>query len=212
MYFFGITASHVIQVVSYRTGLKQWLEARNSGLLGFLFTLASVFVWIAQMLLYFSWFKYIILIIGSPLFSYLSERTKAIVQHKEFEFDSLQFRKNIKRAVSVAFINLFWQTLFMVSILVLSFIPIAGWLTPLLALLVECYYYGFSMLDYSAESDDVSIAESNKYISHHKGLAIGNGLAFYLMHYLPLVGWVTAPAYAIVASALNMNSDNETSS
>ena len=70
MYVFGVTASHVIQLVTYRTGLKQWLETKNSGFLGFMFTLESVVAWIVQMLLYFSWFKYIWLITGSPVFSY----------------------------------------------------------------------------------------------------------------------------------------------
>jgi CysZ protein len=33
-------------------------------------------------------------------------------------------------------------------------------------------------------------------------LAIGNGLVFYAMHLLPFIGWVLAPAYAIVAATL----------
>ena len=86
----------------------------------------------------------------------------------------------------------------------MSLIPILGWLTPVLAILIECYYYGFSMLDYSMERHKKSPAESIYYVSSHKGLAIGNGLVFYLLHFLPIIGWVLAPAYAVVAATLSM--------
>ena len=85
----------------------------------------------------------------------------------------------------------------------MSLIPILGWLTPVLAILIECYY-GFSMLDYSMERHKKSPAESIYYVSSHKGLAIGNGLVFYLLHFLPIIGWVLAPAYAVVAATLSM--------
>ena len=209
VYFFGKTASHVIDSVTYRTGLKEWLTKNNSGFIGFLFTLASVMFWLLQMLLYFSWFKYIWLIIGSPVFSYLSEKTYSIVQQKEFVFNTKQFLKDIKRGIYIALRNSLWQTIYMVSILLLSLIPVAGWLTPLLALLVECYYYGFSMLDYTSERNKLTASESIYFIGHHKGLAIGNGLAFYLMQCVPLIGWVLAPAYAVVAATLSLNYYNE---
>jgi len=72
MYFFGQTASQFIGWLSLKTGLKQWLDSMQSGLLGFFFTLAGLILWLIQMLLYFSLFKYIWLILGSPLFAYLS--------------------------------------------------------------------------------------------------------------------------------------------
>jgi len=60
------------------------------------------------------------------------------------------------------------------------------------------------MIDYSLERNKLSPAASIDFISHHKGLAIGNGLMFYLMHIVPLIGWVLAPAYAVVAATLSL--------
>jgi CysZ protein len=71
-------------------------------------------------------------------------------------------------------------------------------------LFVECYYYGFSMLDYSFERHKLSPSESIEYITKHKGLAIGNGIMFYFMHLLPFVGWILAPAYAVVAATISL--------
>jgi len=72
-------------------------------------------------------------------------------------------------------------------------------------LFIECYYYGFSMLDYSFERKKITAAESIYFIGNHRGLAIGNGLMFYLIQLMPIVGWVLAPTYAVVAATLSLH-------
>jgi CysZ protein len=81
---------------------------------------------------------------------------------------------------------------------------LVGWVVPIATLLVECYYYGFSMLDYSCERHRLSPSESISFIGKHKGLAIGNGMVFYLMHAIPVLGWILAPAYAVVAATISL--------
>ncbi|HEX4849549.1 MAG TPA: EI24 domain-containing protein, partial [Puia sp.] len=94
------------------------------------------------------------------------------------------------------------------SILILSFIPLAGWITPLISALVECYYYGFSMLDYSCQRHKLSPSESIAFIGQRRGYALGNGLVFYLMHFIPFFGWVLAPSYAVVAATISLYHQN----
>jgi CysZ protein len=120
------------------------------------------------------------------------------------QFSFKELVHNISRGIKIALRNTLWQTVYLVGILLLSLIPLIGWATPVLALLIECYYYGFSMLDYSMERHKKTAIESIYFISNHKGLAIGNGVVFYLMHWLPVVGWILAPAYAVVAATLSM--------
>ena len=204
MYYFVQTSNNFIEFLSLKTGLKIWLDKMNSGVLGFLFTLGSLLLWLAMMLFYFSLFKYFFLIVGSPIFAFLSEKTEAIIEGKAYPFSFLQLAKDIVRGIRIACRNALWQTVYSVSILILSIIPIVGWLMPIMALLIECYYYGFSMLDYSMERNKKSTAQSIAYISSHKGLAIGNGIVFYLMHFLPVIGWVLAPAYSVIAATLSV--------
>ena len=158
---------------------------------------------------YFSLFKYLFLIIGSPLFAYLSEQTEALINGKEysFQFDA-QIWADIKRGSRLAIRNALWQTVYTLCILILSFIPLAGWITPVISTFVECYYYGFSMLDYSCSRHQLSPSASIAYISQHKGLAIGNGMVFYGMHFIPIVGWVLAPAYAVIAATISLYHPN----
>ena len=212
MYYFGHTANNFIEWLSLKTGLKKWLDSIDNGWLGFFFTLGSLMLWMVMMLFYFSLFKYLFLIVGSPVFAYLSEKTEAIIEGKDFPFSFIQLSKDIIRGISIAGRNSLWQTVYCLTILFASAIPVAGMVTPILALLIECYYYGFSMLDYSMERHNKSAAESIVYITHHKGLAIGNGMVFYTMHWLPIIGWVLAPAYAVVAATLSIHSLKQGSS
>jgi CysZ protein len=204
MYFFSTTANTFIKWMSVTTGLKNWIDTLHNSFIGFIFTVTSLFLWLLQMLLYFSLFKYIFLIIGSPIFAFLGEKTEAIIEGKTYPFSLSLLFKNILRSIKLALRNSVWQTVYMLSLLILSFIPIIGWITPLLAILIECYFYGFSMLDYGQERQNKTASQSIFFISNHKGLAIGNGIVFYIMHLVPIIGWIFAPSYAAIAATLSM--------
>ena len=203
MYFFVHTANNFFEYVN-KHFLENSLQKLKESFLGFLITLGTIMVWIMTVLFYFSLFKYFSLIVGSPIFTYLSEKTEAIIEGHDLSFSFKELFNNIIRGIKIALRNALWQTVYSIGILILSLIPLIGWATPILAVIVECYYYGFSMLDYSMYRHKKTAAESIYYIGNHKGLAIGNGAEFYLMHVLPIVGWVLAPAYAVVAATLSM--------
>ena len=201
IYLFYISSSSAIEFMLQKSGIEEWIK--NSWL-SFLLIFAQIILNLILLLFYFSLFKYLFLIIGSPLFAYLSEKTESIIEGKEYPFSFKQLMKDMIRGIKLALRNMLWQTVYTVSILILSFIPIIGWVTPLLALLVECYYLGFSMLDYSCERNKLSTAQSIGFIGRHKGLAIGNGMVFYLMHFIPILGWLLAPSYAVIAATISL--------
>ncbi len=205
IYFFWTSSNIAIEWVLLKTGVKSWLDRMHESWLNFIFIVGQIILRLILLQFYFSLFKFLFLIIGSPVFAYLSEKTDSIIENKEFPFSFTQLMKDIVRAIRIALRNLLWQSVYLVSILILSFIPVAGWVTPLLAFFVECYYLGFSMLDYSSERNKLSVAESIDLIGHHKGLAIGNGMVFYLMHAIPVLGWLFAPSYAVIAATLSLH-------
>jgi CysZ protein len=204
IYFFVISSDRAVSYLSEILGIDRWLQRQQSSVLFFLFIFAGIIVRLILLFFYFSLFKYLFLIIGSPLFAYLSERTEAIIEGREFPFSFAQLMKDSARGIRIALRNMMWQTVYSISILILSLFPIVGWITPLISFFVESYYYGFSMLDYSCERHKLSPSASIEYIGKRKGLAIGNGMVFYLMHGLPIIGWVLAPAYAVVAATISL--------
>jgi CysZ protein len=205
IYFFVTSSNGAVSYLSDLIGIDRWLQEQKSGWLSFMFVMGGIMVRLILVFFYFSLFKYLILIVGSPVFAYLSEKTEAILQGRDFPFSIMQLLKDILRGISMALRNTIWQTVYTVSILILSFIPVVGWITPIIALFIECYYYGFAMIDFSCERHRLSPTESVSFIGKNKGLAIGNGLIFYLMHIIPLIGWVLAPAYAVVAATLSFS-------
>ena len=205
MYFFWNSSDSAVTWLSKSIGLENWLQHQTNTFLNFLFLMAGIMLRLILVFFYFSLFKYLFLIIGSPVFAYLSEKTSSIIEGREFQFSFSQLMKDAVRGIRLALRNTAWQTLYAVSLILLSLVPLAGWITPLVALFVECYYYGFSMMDYSCERNNLSATESIDFISRHKGLAIGNGLIFYLMHGLVIIGWILAPAYAVVAATLSLH-------
>ena len=204
IYFFWKSSDSAVSYLSNLIGIEKWLHQQQNSLLSFLFLMGEIMVRLTLVFFYFSLFKYIFLIIGSPLFAYLSERTEAIIEGKEFIFSWKQLWKDMIRGIKLAVRNTLWQTVYIISLLILSLFPVVGWITPVIILFVECYYYGFSMLDYSCERHKLTASESIEFIGKHKGLSIGNGMVFYLMHLLPFVGWALAPAYAVVAATISL--------
>lgn len=204
MYFFWNTASQAVHYLNTVTGLRGWVERMNSGWISYLVSFAELVLTLLLLLFYFSLFKYVWLIVGSPVFAYLSEKTESLLEGRDYPFNLPQLLKDMLRGIKLALRNALWQTVYTVSILLLSLIPVIGWASPVLSLFIECYYYGFSMLDYSCERHKLSASESIRFIGQHKGLAIGNGIVFYLMHLVPILGWIMAPAYAVVAATLSL--------
>ena len=204
MYYFGSSVNDFIEWIKNVTHITSWQERINSYTVDLLLAFGGVILWVILMLFYFSLFKYLWLIIGSPVFAYLSEKTESIIEGKDFPFSFKQLSKDVVRGIRMAIRNTLWQTVYIFFIAILSLLPVIGWPAPIISLFVECYYYGFSMLDYSMERHKRSVSESIYFIGQHKGLAIGNGMVFYLMHLLPVIGWVLAPAYAVVAATLSL--------
>ncbi len=184
--------------------LKTWIEGLQNSFVNFLFLLVGVAVRMIFLIMYFSFFKYLFLIIGAPLFAYLSEKTESIMQGKDYPFNAAQLLKDLWRGIRLSLRNLLFQTGLMLVLAILAFVPILGWLTPLIALLVECYYFGFSMMDYSFERRRWSMVQSIRYIRQHKGMALGNGVVFYLFLFIPILGWLLAPCYAVIAATIHL--------
>lgn len=201
MYFFWTSADDAVSWISDKMRIENWLQRERSGWLSFFFVMTGMMLRLVLVLFYFSLFKYLILIIGSPLFAYLSEKTEAIIENKEHSFNWKELKKDAGRSIRMAFRNLFLQMLYFLGLILMSLIPVIGWITPIIALLMECYYYGFSMLDYSFARSSFTPQQSIRFIGRHRGLAVGNGILFYLMH----IAIILAPAYAIVAATLSVH-------
>ncbi len=182
-------------------GIEQhsgWLYSVLSFLLrGILFVLFKLLFFF----IFYFFSGYFILIIFSPLLSYLSERTEKIQTLKEYPFEWAVWMRQILRSVLLSIRNMGIQLLLTIIVFVLSFFPIIGWVispvAAIIVLVINAYFFGFSFMDYSFERKGLSIAQSVTVVRKNKGLAVGLGLIFYLSYLIPLIGDFVAPFLAI---------------
>jgi len=163
-------------------------------------------------LLYFATYKYIVLMIMSPILALLSEKTEKLITGKEFPFRFKQLVKDIIRGNLLVIRNITIELLATLLLFFIGYIPIIGYLAPIVLLMISFYFFGFSMIDYSSERHKLSIRESVKYVRANKGFAIANGCVFYLLLLIPVLGLLIAPAYSIIAATIGVDKINNTNS
>ncbi len=163
-----------------------------------------VALYISSFVAYFSIFKYILLTVASPLYAYISEKADSAITGKDVPFNLNQLIIDVVRGIRISLKNLLKQSWLTLVLWVLSFIPIVGLFSALILLMVDCYYYGFAMLDYNCERKKMSVSESLQFIQQRRGLAVGNGLVFYGLFLLPVIGIIIGPPLSAIAATISL--------
>ena len=77
MFFFWESSDAAVTYLSRRIGIDRWLHQQKSGILSFFFLMGEIMVRLILVLFYFSLFKYLFLIVGSPVIR-ISQRENRI--------------------------------------------------------------------------------------------------------------------------------------
>jgi CysZ protein len=199
-----------------------WLMANNInrwlnlllGLFGYdlgdLEAYSIVLVVIFQILMIFfmgSLFKYTVLILLAPFMSFLSEKVEAESTGKSYPFSMLQFLKDLVRAVRINLLNFGREMLITVLLWILALVPILGLASPFLLFLVQSYFLGYGLMDYNAERWRWSYRDTERWMRKHRSAVTTVGLVFHGLFLVPFLGWIFAPAWAVIAGtrvALNL--------
>ncbi len=163
----------------------------------------KIALFITVLFLFISLYKFLFLALAAPLFAYIAGKAHAKITGIEIPFSSAQFIADIFRGIRISIRNFVRQLFFTLILFLLSFIPIVGLLFSFLIILLDCYYFGFSMLDYSCELEKMNVKNSVSFIKKNRGLAIGNGLIVYLSFIIiPLFGILIIAPLSVIASVI----------
>lgn len=166
-------------------------------------------IYLSSLIILFSFFKYIFLALASPLYAYISERTAECLTGKAVPFQLRQFSSDIVRGIRISASSFFRQLIWTILLFALSFVPVIGILFNILIIILDCYYYGFSMLDYSCERQKMNVTTSRVFLSNRKGLAIGNGIPMYLSLLIPFLGLVLMAPFTVVAATISFHEETQ---
>lgn len=142
---------------------------------------------IALLLMKFA--KYLVVIILSPLLSYLSQKCEKELTGNRYPFKMHLLVDDVKRGIKIAVRNIMWEYFFFLIIFIVSKF---GWEDPrespvfYLTFFIGFFYYGFSFIDYVNERRRLEVDESIVFMRKHRGLAIAIGAIYSVLILVPV--------------------------
>lgn len=160
----------------------------------------GLFILVIGILLY----KHILMAVSAPFMAPVSEKVEEYltgVKVPKVESKS-DFMRQLMRSVRLNVRNLIKELAFTLPLMLLALIPVVGIVATILILYLQSYYTGFGNMDYTLERY-LNYKESKAFVKKNKGIAIGNGIVFTGMLFIPLVGIMITLPIATVASTVN---------
>ncbi len=150
-------------------------------------------------------YKYLILIILSPLMGPLSETLeKRITGTKVGDSGVMFFFKSLFRGIRISLRNLTRE------LLLIILVSIAGLIIPPVAVVstavifcIQAFYVGFGNMDYFLERR-TTVKGSIHFVRQNKPYALGNGIAFLGLLAIPVLGLFVAPALGTIAATYSI--------
>ena len=186
--------------------LSEYLQSSS----GFIASVVGWSIWLISKVLFFVFYGlfggYIIIMLMSPVFAILSEKTEEMLTGNKYPFNGDQMMRDVVRGILIAFRNMFIEFGYMLVIFVLSFfIPVLGGIIGTIMLFfIASYFYGFAFIDYTNERRRLTLKQSVQFMRANKGLAIGNGSIFAISMFIPLIGGFVA-ILSVVAATIAMH-------
>ncbi|WP_065220324.1 MULTISPECIES: EI24 domain-containing protein [Butyricimonas] len=178
----GLSETVEQQIMEWISGIS-WLSWL-SGTVGFI---VRLLVRALYYILFISFGGYVVMVVMSPVYSWLSERTEAHLSGKEYPFNFGQLMWEIGRGIVISLRCMIFQFILTVILFFLSFIPLVGLVTPVLTFGVSAYFYGFAFMDYAVERKRFRVKESVRYMRHNAGMVVAIGTVFTLALMIPFI-------------------------
>jgi CysZ protein len=164
-------------------------------------TISEILGGLLVILIGFVLYKHIIMALSAPFMSPVSEKIELHLLGEKHQHRDTSFRQQLWRGIRINVRNLFMELWLTVIILLISFIPIIGWITSLLLFVVQAYYAGFVNMDYTLERH-FKYKNSLNFVRKHRGIAIGNGIVFMLFLLIPVIGIILVLPLSVTAASI----------
>jgi CysZ protein len=144
--------------------------------------------------------KNLLFVLLSPVLSKLSLDVESIYLNQKV-IDNTSFLYSMWRGLKISIYILFRQSFLVLFLLIFTWIPILGPIFSLVILTISAYFYGFGNLDYYLERYR-NTNETKILIRQNKGLALGNGIGFIGIMFIPFFGFFLAPILSTIAATI----------
>lgn len=144
-------------------------------------------------------YKHIVMALSAPFMSPVSEKIEAHLLGEQLQHRNTSFGAQLWRGIRINVRNLVMELFLSVPILILAFIPVIGILSSVLLFLVQSFYAGFGNMDYTLERH-FAVKKSVRFVKNYSGVAMGNGIVFMLMLFIPIIGIILVLPLSVTAA------------
>lgn len=144
-------------------------------------------------------YKHIVMALSAPFMSPVSEKIEAHLLGTTHPHRNTSNLSQLWRGIRINVRNLGMELLLTIPILIISFIPVINVLSSVLLFLVQSYYAGFGNMDYTLERH-YKFKDSIQFVRRNRGIAIGNGIVFMLMLFIPIIGIILVLPLSVTAA------------
>ena len=137
--------------------------------------------------------------LSSPFMGPVSEKIEEHLTGKDIKSNS--FITLLSRGIRINIRNLIRELLYVLPLILLGFVPVVGLITTPFIFYIQSYYAGFGNMDYTMERY-FNYSESTSFVKKYKGVAVGNGLVFICMLFIPLFGIMLTLPVSTAASTI----------
>ncbi len=160
--------------------------------------------------LYLKLYRYLILILLSPVFVNISNIFHRLVSGEDHKMNIWAYCFCSFRGIKFAMRNFVLEII--VTVLLTLLAIIIFWIFPLIPILIfiaESYFFSMVLMDYAFEMGGMSMKESIERSRNIPGVPITNGLIFNFILLIPVIGVILGPVLAFIAAQESVNALNK---
>ncbi len=150
-------------------------------------------------------YKYLLLIIMELLIFHMTFRTHEILDGRKESLSPARFIMAQVRMVKVTVFTYFMELV--ATIIIRTALTITGFefLSGLLIFVIQCFFFGFVLIDNYNEIHHLKIRESYRHTVKFAGVAVAIGLLLHLLIIIPLIGPFVGPMTGAIVATLVMH-------
>ena len=149
-------------------------------------------------ILAFILFKYLVLIATGPLMSALSEKIENKYASGMNRL-SMSFTYSMYRGIKLSIRNLAFELILTLLILALNLIPLLSIIVPILLFIIQAYYAGIGVMDYTLERFK-SVKGTTRFARNNRIMTTGYGSIYLVLLLIPIVGVFFSPVITTAVS------------
>lgn len=191
---FSFTLYYVI------TEFSSWMDSFLPSWLDWLSWLIIPIFTVTVLIAVFYTFTIVANIIAAPFNSLLSEKYEQLLGGEIESNNNETMAQLVVRTVSAEIKKMTYIILWLIPLIIISFIPVLNLISPALWILFAIWMLSLEYLDYPMGNNDLLFTDVKQAAHQKKSMTLGLGSGLFILTTIPFVNFIAIPAGVIAAT------------